>query len=89
MTAATEMWAKQCAEQTAEIDRLRAALQCIVGYPPSQDFERDERGGIKNGAMAWDHGGALHHVKQIAAHALQQSTPANLDIPLRGHCGSK
>jgi hypothetical protein len=28
MTAATEMWANKCAEQAAEIERLRDALMC-------------------------------------------------------------
>jgi hypothetical protein len=29
MTAATEMWANKCAEQAAEIERLRAENRCL------------------------------------------------------------
>lgn len=67
----------------AEIERLRAALDAIADYPPSQEFERDERGEIKNGARAWGPGGALHHVKQIARNAVQQRVDEPSEVTVR------
>jgi len=68
MTAATEMWAKKCAELTTENERLRAALTQIA----SMGDEDNE----------WDGRDKFRDVRSYAQRALEGMVPASVNQQL-------